>query len=228
MAKATKLSTSIDSSIPATRELERAIMWAGDLFVESEQLKPSTKRAPVTVLIERQGKFKRCNGTFQANSWVTVKGRKLAQIGISSEHLLRDVVDVVGTAIHERAHLLAHELGIEDCSPSNGRHKREFKQLVEQVGLDCWSVKGKGSHYGFGFTSVSDGLRERIIKEFKPDYTVFNKARIEEEKKSKTSTKLRKYSCECESDPNIYATHDRLELKVPKCGDCGSNYKLAN
>ena len=134
------------------------------------------------------------------------------EININPVNLNRPVEEIVGTLRHEMVHFANKISDIRDC---NGQvHNKKFKELAENVGLIC----EKSKSYGYGFTALSDKLKEYITEEIKPNESVFEYFREGEPPKENKprEKKIFKYVCpscnmvvKAKKDNNIY------------CGDCG-------
>jgi hypothetical protein len=74
-------------------------------------------------------------GHFAASRWRAGERGALAEIFIGGEGLARGAAPVLATLLHEAAHALAHERGINDTSRQGRYHNRRFKALAEGVGL---------------------------------------------------------------------------------------------
>jgi hypothetical protein len=62
-------------------------------------------------------------------------GDRLPEVFIGGEGLARGPVGVLGTLLHEAAHALAHERGIQDTSCQGRWHNTRFKALATEVGV---------------------------------------------------------------------------------------------
>ena len=122
----------------------------------------------------------------------------------------RSSIEVVETLLHEMCHYRNKIADIKDCNGNN--HNKKFKSLAESVGL----VVTKGSGVGYGYTSLSDELKEYIEKEIKPNDKAFEYFRIAKAKDSKPKTKsMFKYTCpECGQ-----IAKGKRDIEI-KCGIC--------
>lgn len=122
----------------------------------------------------------------------------------------RSADEVAETLLHEMVHYYNKILDIKDC---NGNiHNKKFKTAAERVGL----IVEKGSTVGWGYTALSDELKEYIHNEVKPDESVFNYFRTGKVKENKPRTKtMFKYICpECGQ-----VVKGKRDISV-KCGNC--------
>lgn len=166
---------------PALEELERAVKWAYALT--GDRTGP-----PVTVSIQTKGRKSYC-AWFDPNRWETKEGQQVHEINMSAEHLFDDPLEVIGYMLHETAHLNNHDFGITDVS-KGGRHNKKFGELAETFGLEASGAEGKE----WNCTKLGPQMRERIEKEFKPDYAALSLFRtVPNKKKGRKST--RSWSC---------------------------------
>ena len=85
----------------------------------------------------------------------------------------RSAEEIVETLLHEMVHYCNKVNEIKDCS--GNVHNKKFKTLAEAVGL----VVEKGKSVGWGYTSLSDELKEYIQTNIKPDETHLNILELE-------------------------------------------------
>ena len=126
---------------------------------------------------------------------------------------VRSAEEVAETLLHEMCHYANKMAGIKDC---NGNvHNKKFKALAERVGL----IVEKGKGIGFGYTSLSDELKEYIMKEIKPNEEAFEYFRTSVVDVGGTKTPRKKnvftYTC-----PNCGQTVKGKRDVSIKCGTC--------
>lgn len=123
--------------------------------------------------------------------------------------------EVVETLLHEMCHYRNKIADIKDCNGNN--HNKKFKSLAESVGL----IVEKGSGVGYGYTSLSDELKEYIEEEIKPDdkaFEYFRAVKIIGDGDSGTKTKKKTiftYTC-----PDCGQTAKGKKDIIIKCGLC--------
>lgn len=121
--------------------------------------------------------------------------------------------EVVETLLHEMCHYANKMSDIKDC---NGNiHNKKFKTLAESVGL----IVEKGKSVGWGYTSLSDELKEYIQEEINPDAEAFEYFRACVNKdsgiKPPKKKKIFEYTC-----PDCGQTaKGKIDIAI-KCGLC--------
>lgn len=138
------------------------------------------------------------------------------EINISAEHLDRDIVDIIGTLIHEMVHLYNVHKGIQDCTKT-GSHNEYFKAEAERVGLIVEKLKGKG----FAHTTPSDALKAEIMA-LNIDEEVFCISRIEDVQSKKTVRKSSQINMVCSCGKKLKV---KAEMNII-CGDCGERFNV--
>lgn len=129
----------------------------------------------------------------------------------------RTSAEVVETLLHEMCHYRNKIAGINDCNGSN--HNKKFKALAESVGL----IVEKGGSVGYGYTSLSDGLKKYIEEEVKPDdkaFEYFRTGKADKEKKPKIK-KMFKYIC-----PDCGQIAKGKEDISIVCGNCAVDMEI--
>ena len=89
------------------------------------------------------------------------KGEERHELNIGADTLERPIEEVVGTILHEMAHLWNMQNGIKDCSRGNTYHNKRFKATAEAHGLSI----GHHDRYGWTITTVTDETLEYIINQ---------------------------------------------------------------
>lgn len=203
--KETTISDNIRSIRPALAELERAVSWLWDEFV------PTKPKRQFTITIQSKGKKSKCVGWTLFDGWSTKEGENVDEINICAEDLQRDPIDIIGTMAHELAHLQAKEDGSKDTA-TNGRHNRIFVTYANGLGMEC---KAPTDSYGWGYTSLTEYMKERIIKDFEPDYMAFNlfkQVKLREPKENVGNL----WVCKCEEKPVKIRRAD-VDVTCNKC-----------
>ncbi len=194
----------IQSLQPALAELERAVVWVGNQIDDIP-----FKLVPV---IQTKGRKSKCAGWYSVDQWSTREGEDVHEITFCAEELNTDPVDIVGIAVHEVVHFWCNFMQLKDVS-TGGRHNKVFKEYAEILGL---VVSKPYDSYGYGYTTPSDELRERIEKEFQPDVAAFNLFRIIKPSTTKP-VKTNAWICECDSLTLRIPAKQTLDATCHKC-----------
>ena len=199
----------IKSLTPALDELERALTWAAKpTGINGQHIVPT---------IQTKGKKSNCYGWFGVNRWSTREGTQCHEINFCAEHLNRDPIDIIATAIHETVHLWCYSLGLKDVAAS-GRHNKVFREYAGLLGLIC---ADSSDSVGYGYTHASPELLERIEKEFIPDVSKFALFRNAQGRNPVKISKPSKWTCGC--------TNVRCQTKlVSTCDLCGNDFQLVD
>ena len=124
----------------------------------------------------------------------------------------RSAVEIVETLIHEMCHYYNKLSDIKDC---NGNiHNKKFKSLAESVGL----IVKKGKSVGYGYTSLSDELKEYVKEIIKPNeqsFEYFRESVIKGGTNKPKTKKLFKYTC-----PDCGQIVKGKKDIIVKCGLC--------
>ena len=196
----------IESLRPALAEIERYIVWMNDEMNIGARVVP--------VISKRYKKdYLAC---FSASTWATREGESVHELQLAAEALNREPTEILASVTHEMIHLFAESRGIKDCAAS-GRHNKKFQELAIDYGLMCEKQEGRG----YGVTTLSPALKERIEKEFKPDVTAFNLFRLNPIVKERKKGKSMKWVCKCEP---VMVIRSNVEVDVT-CNICHSLFE---
>lgn len=155
--------------------------------------------------------------------WSDAKENVFYEINITAEHLGDGLLDISETILHEMCHLSNLQDGIKDCSPKTQYHNKKFKDTAEAVGL----VVEKSKKYGYGYTSLSDELKEELksldfedvfnLKRYVPTIEKDTEDSDGDEGDDKPKKKrVFKYICEsCQTE--IKSKYSGLEISCKKC-----------
>lgn len=89
------------------------------------------------------------------------KGEARHELNIGADTLERPIEDVVGTLLHEMAHLQNLQHGVKDCSRGNTYHNKRFKATAEAHGLHV----EHHARYGWTVTTVTDDTLSYILQQ---------------------------------------------------------------
>lgn len=166
-----------NSIIPIIKELERIY---DTLAIEFKLKQPR----PI-ITIQSRGRQK-VLGWHWKDKWE--KGKKtISEINICAEELNQNPIE---TLIHEMVHYSNTCEKINDCNAQQ-YHNKAFKVKAESYGLNV----EKDGRNGWGLTSLSDNLKNIIIK-IKPNestFKLYRKAHLT----ITAPTKMKKYRCQC-------------------------------
>lgn len=130
----------------------------------------------------------------------------------------RSAVEIVETLLHEMCHYYNKLSDIKDC---NGNiHNKKFKSLAESVGL----IVEKGKSVGYGYTSLSDELKEYIKEIIKPNeqsFEYFRDSVIKGGTNKPKTKKLFKYTC-----PDCGQIVKGKKDIIVKCGLCNVEMEM--
>lgn len=112
------------------------------------------KETPIIAVMPRGRRA--AYGWFVDEKWED-KGIRRPEINISAETLNRPIANVLGTLVHEMAHMLNAQNGISDCNAAQ-YHNKHFKTAAEKLGMIVTRMPGKG----FAVTTVGPTLQAAI------------------------------------------------------------------
>ena len=103
----------------------------------------------------------------------------------------RPFLSIMETCAPEAAHAWSYQKGIRDTHKTGRWHNKRFRDLATEIGLICQEpING----YGYGHTSLSAGLIEKIETEYKPDTENLGLFRLPNSSSKPTP---RAYMCGC-------------------------------
>ena len=115
----------------------------------------SLKRPVIT--IASKGKYN-AYGWFGTRLWNNAETKeKYHEINICAEYVARPIEEVVGTLLHEMAHLYCSYNSIKDTSNNGIYHNNRFKKVAEDHGL----IIDKG-RYGWHVTTLNEETKAYI------------------------------------------------------------------
>ena len=122
------------SKAEALSTLTKALETAHDL------IKEETGAPRVTILVTRALKGRKGHFT-PYTPWQNGE-ESFNEIAFNLEHFTNSK-ELLSTLLHEVAHSLNHQNGVQDCS-ANQYHNAKFKTQAEALGLKTIEIKGKG------------------------------------------------------------------------------------
>lgn len=142
-------------------ELYRSFDFFNGYFCESKLQRP-------IITIQGEKKKGKTYGWFGKEFWIEygneVEGNKVNELNLTAEALYRDPNEVLGTLLHEMAHLKNAQDNIPDCNAAQ-YHNGNFKKVAEFFGLEVSRMKGKGwavTNLGTKAKEVIDLLAPKI------------------------------------------------------------------
>ena len=141
------------------------------------------------------------------------------EIMISANYFERGARAVLGTLLHEVAHSIDLQNGIQGTS-GDGYHNQKFKATAESLGLTITQAKG----IGWSVTEVSDACAERWAEALALiENGLALMADAEQGKKAGGRNKnLKVASCRCGEKIRLSASV--LEKCAPMCNACGCKF----
>ncbi|HEV2377578.1 MAG TPA: J domain-containing protein [Streptosporangiaceae bacterium] len=121
-----------------------------DVWLEIRRRHPEVPRVVIIIASGTDGKQARL-GHHAPGRW-NVAGEARAEIMVSGEGLRRSPRDVLGTLLHEAAHALAAERGIQDTSRQGRYHNARYAALAQELGIEVT----KDPRFGWTTTTVPD------------------------------------------------------------------------
>ena len=183
-----------------------------------EIIREKTGAPRATILVTR--KTGRTMGHFtHAKLWKAGE-ESFHEIMVSANYFERGARAVLGTLLHEIAHSLDLQAGIQGVT-GDGYHNQKFKATAEALGLTITNAKG----IGWSVTEVSDECAERWADALTLIENALElMADTEQAGKTKGRNKNLKVAvCKCGEKIRLSATV--LEKCAPVCQDCGEEFK---
>ena len=142
------------------------------------------------------------------------------EIMISANYFERGARAVLGTLLHETAHSLDLQAGIQGVT-GDGYHNKKFKQTAEALGLTITQAKG----IGWSVTDVSDECAERWAEALALiENALALMADAEQAGKTRGRNKNLKVAV-CGCGEKIRISAKALEKCAPMCQDCGQMFR---
>ena len=181
-------------------------------------IREKTGAPRATILVTR--KTGNVAGHFTPSTpWVAGE-EKFHEIMVSANYFTRGARAVLGTLLHETAHSIDNQAGLQGVT-GDGYHNKKFKATAEALGLTITQAKG----IGWSVTEVSDECASRWIEELALiENALALVADTEQAKKGAGRNKnLKVASCGC--GEKIRLSAKTLEKCAPMCQDCGQEFK---
>lgn len=142
------------------------------------------------------------------------------EIMISANYFERGARAVLGTLLHEVAHSIDLQNGIQGTS-GDGYHNQKFKATAESLGLTITQAKG----IGWSITEVSDACAERWAEALALIENGLALMADAEQGKKTGGRNKNLISARCGCGGVIRLSAKVLEKCAPKCDNCGGAFK---
>ena len=143
------------------------------------------------------------------------------ELGISAEHLARDVYGLCGTLIHEMTHLQNLQLGIKDVSPNFVYHNKKFKLEAEKHGL----IITQAPKIGWSVTELNEECKQ-FVDTLQIDPELFSYSRTLFIKQ-KVASNIKHYTYTCPlCNEKIGSTNPDLQVICSNCSDMDNQDSL--
>ena len=142
------------------------------------------------------------------------------EIMISANYFERGARAVLGTLLHEVAHSIDLQNGIQGTS-GDGYHNQKFKATAESLGLTITQAKG----IGWSITEVSDACAERWAEALALIENGLALMVDAEQGKKAGGRNKNLISARCGCGGVIRLSAKVLEKCAPKCDNCGGAFK---
>ena len=171
-----------------------------------------------TILVNR--KTGRTMGHFtHAKLWKAGE-ESFHEIMISANYFERGARAVLGTLLHEVAHSIDLQNGIQGTS-GDGYHNQKFKATAESLGLTITQAKG----IGWSLTEVSDACAERWAEALALIENGLALMADTEQAKKAGGRNKNLISARCGCGGVIRLSAKVLDTCAPKCDNCGNYFK---
>jgi hypothetical protein len=145
------------------------------------------------------------------------------EIMISANYFTRGARAVLGTLLHETAHSLDLQAGIQGVT-GDGYHNKKFKATAEALGLTITQAQG----IGWSVTDVSDECAERWAEALALIENALSlMADSEQAGKTRGRNKNLKVAV-CRCGEKIRLSASVLEKCEPICQNCGTRFLATN
>jgi hypothetical protein len=142
------------------------------------------------------------------------------EIMVSANYFARGARAILGTLLHETAHSLDLQAGIQGVT-GDGYHNKKFKATAEALGLTITQAKG----IGWSNTEVSDECAERWAEALALiENALALMADTEQAGKTRGRNKNLKVAV-CRCGEKIRLSAKTLEKCAPMCQNCGGTFR---
>jgi len=203
---------------------------AGPLITALERawmaIRSSHPELPPAVFITGSGSESGRNmlrlGHYAASRWHGADDNEIDEIFIGGEGLQRGGAAVLATLLHEGAHALARERGIQDTSRQGRYHNQRFKALAEELGLHI----EKHPVIGWSTTTLPPAAAQRhaaVIEDLERAITIYR--RHEPSGAGEATRKSGPLACLCGCARRIRVAPAVLAAGPIVCGVCNQPFE---
>ena len=177
-------------------------------------IREKTGAPRATILVTR--KTGRTMGHFtHAKLWKSGE-EQFHEIMVSANYFERGARAVLGTLLHEVAHSIDLQNGIQGTS-GDGYHNQKFKATAEALGLTITQAKG----IGWSVTEVSDECAERWSEPLALIENALSLLTDKEQGRASAGRNKNLKVAKCGCGEKIRLSAKTLEISRPICQNCG-------
>lgn len=155
-----------------------------------------------------------------AKPWVSGED-SFHEIMISAEYFPRGARAVLGTLLHETAHSLDLQNGIQGVT-GDGYHNKKFKATAEALGL---TIENAG-RIGWSKTDVSDECASRWAEALQIIEDALKLTADQEAGQKKGGRNKNLLVAECDCGNKIRLSLKTLEMCAPRCQNCFHDFEV--
>lgn len=125
------------------------------------------------------------------------------EISYNIDYLNRPLKEIFSTLIHEQIHAYCRKAEIKEVSANNRYHNNKFKELCDEIGLECEKHKGIGwNTNGKMSEELSNHIDEEFLSKYDSKYIeelfhLKNKLGTTEAKRKGPDRNAKRYICPC-------------------------------
>jgi curved DNA-binding protein CbpA len=216
--------TGNESAGSGSEVVSRILKVLEDIWLEIRRRHPEIPAVVIIIASGTDGKQTRL-GHHEPDRW-NVAGERRAEVMISGEGLRRSPLEVLGTLLHEAAHALAAERGIQDTSRQGRYHNTRFAQLARDVGLDVEQDK----RFGWSITTVPDRTAVRYAAQLRALRDAMTLWRQSEQPSGRPSRRRSSnfIAAVCSCDRTIRVAASTLAEAPITCEACNGSFEPKN
>lgn len=185
---------------------------------------------PNAVITVGQGSDPRRRGTLRAGHWwerrwheADGQDPKIAEVFIAGERLGHGAEKVFGTLLHEAAHGIASERGVQDTDKRGRYHNQNYAAIARECLLDVQQNE-KARVHGWNVTSLTDEASERYSADITAIATAITGFRRTETGRRRRTAKPTRVSIECGCGRKLMGAPGTVAEGPILCGVCGKPF----